>query len=96
MIDKRFVGSPVWRIAPSSTAPVFLNRLWVGSTTDGLPANFASVCSKGRRSAWAAQPMTIFAKDLFPTKAEALVEYRRRRAAALQANPLASLRLRDE
>lgn len=75
---------PVWRIAPSGTQQVWLLR---------LAGNAAEVCGPGTKRRWSERSMTVSAADLFLTKAEARAEYRRRRAAALAANPLASLNL---
>ena len=67
-------AGPVWRIAPGGTTPVYLNR---------ITARVAVVNSRGRTSKWAKRPMWVPIDDLFETKAEALTEYRQRRAAAL-------------
>lgn len=78
---------PVWRIAPSGTQQVWLLRL-EGKT--------AQVCGPGTKRRWSERSMTVAAADLFATKAEAKAEYRRRRAAALAADPAASLNLTSD
>lgn len=63
---------PAWRIAPSGTTEVYVNRI------SGDTALVSSRVGKG----WAKQPMTVETIDLFNERRWARAEYRRRRAAA--------------
>ena len=76
-----------WRIAPSGTREVYVVRR--------INDQQALVCSRVGNG-WADKPMRIAMADLFGTRDEALIEYRRRRAAALKANPSASLNLTSD
>ena len=75
-----------WRIAPCGTAEVYVLAV---SLLD------AKVCSRVGRG-WSRKAMTIARADLFATREEARAEYRRRRADALAANPVASLNLTSD
>jgi hypothetical protein len=72
-----------WRIAPCGTREVYVTHL------SALTARVHSRVGRG----WAKQPMHIARTDLFDTREEARAEYRRRRQAALAADPFASLNL---
>ena len=75
---------PVWRIAPAGTQQVYLLH---------FAERTAQVCGPGVKKRWSDRAMTVARADLFPTRALAQAEYRRRRAAALAADPCASLNL---
>jgi hypothetical protein len=79
-----FVGVIAYRIAPCGVRPVFVNKLETAR---------ASVSSRVGKSGWAKAPMWVARADIFESIGEARSEYRRRRAAAIAANPSASLNL---
>jgi hypothetical protein len=72
MITREHTGTEVYRVTGHGTVPVFLNRV-------GLSDDNASVSSRGRHGGWAIDPMFVRTRDLFPTHAEALAEFRARR-----------------
>jgi hypothetical protein len=75
---------PVWRIAPCGVTQVYLAS---------LGQDKAFVHSRGQIMRWSKAPMSVSSADLFPTKTEARLEYRRRRA---DRNPQLSLNLTSE
>jgi len=75
---------PVWRIAPAGTQQVYLLR---------IDDRTAQVCGPGTKKRWSERAITVATADLFPTRALAQAEYRRRRAIALANDPNASLNL---
>lgn len=74
-------SGPAWRIAPMGTTEVYLVR---------IEGSVAKVCSRVGTHGWAKRPMLIAAADVFPDRAAARAEYRRRYQAALAADPAAS------
>jgi hypothetical protein len=67
------VGTVAYRVVPSGSQPVFVNR-YAGEDV--------SVCTPGAKHKWSVKPMTIPAADLFVTRADARAEFRNRRQAA--------------
>ena len=63
---------PVWRIAPCGVTQVYLAS---------LGQDKAFVHSRGQIMRWSKAPMSVSSFDLFPTKTEARLEYRRRKMA---------------
>lgn len=81
MNERTLIAGAAWRIAPSGTTLVYLNRV----LADG-----SALVSSKVGDGWARRPMRVSAADVFLIREVARQEYRRRLAAALAANPDAS------
>lgn len=84
MIPKGILG-PVWRIAPAGCVEVFV--------CSRRRDNTATVTTKAHQGGWARKQIDVALKDLFLEEEDCRVEYAVRKAAALTANPSASLNL---
>lgn len=69
-VSKPAVGSVGYRVAPSGTQPVFVNR-YLGDEV--------SISTQGMKERWSLKPMTIPAADLFVSRNDARAEFRRRK-----------------
>ncbi len=76
------VGTVAYRVAPSGSQPVFVNR---------YADDQVSVSTPGFKVKWSIKPMSIPAADLFMTRAEARAEFHKRKIAERVTLPVESV-----